>query len=701
MSTLGDDRWRLAEGSTANNHSGRAFRAVGNFTCGEGASKVEPRLRSRSSSTDMCGIVGLMMSGAHRADALEDLARRMSTLIAYRGPDDSGVWSEPSGGVALGFRRLSIIDLSSAGHQPMRSATGRFTMVFNGEVYNYREISAELAAQGQRFRGHSDTEVILAAFERWGIAEAVQRFIGMFAIAVWDAHTRRLSLIRDRLGIKPLYYYQRSGVVLFASELKAFTAFPGFDRTLDDAAIEDYLRYLCVPAPRTIFRHSRKLLPGHILTIADPVADVPPSEAYWSADDVYKAAVADPFAGSDDEAVDELNAVLSDAVKLRMRADVPMGALLSGGVDSSVVVALMQANASQPTRTFSIGFPGTEHDEGEHAAQVARALGTDHTPMDVTGDDALDVVPRLAELFDEPFADPSQIPTYLVSQLARRHVTVALTGDGGDELFAGYERYVKGEQLMRRLVRMPRPVRQVVGAGIGTVSAQSWDTAYRSVASVIGGGRQRLAGEKIRKLGNLLSQESESLMYRSLLSALQDPDTYLARPAATPSRVDDLLRASEELPLLDRMMLVDQRTYLADDLLAKVDRASMAVSLEARVPILDHRVVRLAWRMPRRFKVRNGRGKWLLRQLLYRNVDRQLVDRPKVGFSVPIAAWLRGPLREWAADVLFSPNASRAQHLRMDRVRTTWDRFQSRRDDSALGLWALVMYKSWESRWLT
>jgi asparagine synthase (glutamine-hydrolysing) len=320
--------------------------------------------------------------------------------------------------------------------------------------------------------------------------------------------------------------------------------------------------------------------------------------------------------------------------------------------------------------------------------------------MAVSGDDALAVVPRLAELFDEPFADPSQIPTYLVSRLARQHVTVALTGDGGDELFAGYERYVKGERLVGRLARMPRAVRQVVGAGIGSVSAESWDSAYRGLTSVVGGERERLAGEKIRKLGNLLSQGSESHMYRSLLSATQNPEAYVANPAASSSRIDDLLRETETLPLLDRMMLVDQRTYLADDLLAKVDRASMAVSLEARVPILDHRVVRLAWRMPRRLKIRDGRGKWVLRQLLYRYVDRSVVDRPKVGFSVPIAAWLRGPLRSWAEDVLFAKRAPRGEHLRTERVREMWQRFQTRRDESALGLWALIMYKSWEARWL-
>ena len=626
----------------------------------------------------------------------------MSVQITHRGPDDDGVWSDAPAGLALGFRRLSIIDLSSAGHQPMQSASGRFSMVFNGEVYNYREIAAILAEEGHRFRGHSDTEVIAASFERWGIEASVRRFIGMFAIAVWDTHTRRLSLIRDRLGIKPLYVYQRSGVIAFASELKALTVVPDFDRAVDESALEDYLRYLYVPAPRTIYRHARKLLPGHILTISNASVDLPPSEAYWAADDVYQNAQLDRFDGSDEDAIDALETLLSDAVRFRMRADVPMGALLSGGIDSSTVVALMRASSPHATRTFSIAFPGTEHDEAVHAARIASVLETDHTEMPVTAADALAVVPQLPELFDEPFADPSQIPTYLVSKLARRDVTVALTGDGGDELFAGYERYVRGEHLVQRLGRVPRMVRHAMGAGIGTVSARSWDLAYERIAPLVpGGAKHRLAGEKITKIGNLLAQDSESEMYRSLLSALQDPSAYLSRPSRTTSRIDDLLAQTVDLPLLDRMMLVDQRTYLPDDLLAKVDRASMAVSLEARVPLLDHRVVEFAWRLPKQFKIRDGRGKWLLRQVLYRHVDPALVDRPKTGFSVPIASWLRGPLRQWGEDLLFANTANGDGWFRAERVREAWTDFQAHRNEAALGLWAILMFKSWEARWLT
>ena len=649
----------------------------------------------------MCGLAGLLTTPSP-ADTLRSFAEQMTARLVHRGPDDAGTWTEPSAGLALGFRRLSIIDLSAAGHQPMRSGTGRFTMVFNGEVYNYREIAQELVGEGCSFRGHSDTEVILAAFERWGIEPSVRRFIGMFAIAVWDSETRQLSLIRDRLGIKPVYYYQHAGLFSFASELKAIAAGPSFDRTMDEEALEAYLRYLYVPAPRTIYRHAKKLLPGHILTIRSAVDGPIESVPYWSADDAYESGTAQPFEGSDDEAIAELTRLLGDSVRLRMRADVPMGALLSGGIDSSTVVALMQAQgaSSSPTRTFSIGFPGTEHDEAAHARSIANVLGTTHTELSVTAEDALDVVPLLPEMFDEPFADPSEIPTYLVCKLARQHVTVALSGDGGDELFAGYERYVSGAPLIRNLDRVPRPLRRLAGSGISALSANSWSQAYRAVSPLLPGVKEyRLAGEKIQKLGTLLRQDGEPAMYRSLLSAAwQEPERYTANGATNDGRVERLLNAHRSLPLLDRMMLVDQQTYLPDDLLAKVDRASMAVSLEARVPILDHRVVEFAWRLPAHFKVRDGRGKWILRQVLYKFVDQRLVDRPKVGFSVPIAEWLRGPLRDWGRDLLFP--AQQHSWLRTDRARQAWDRFQDGRSNAPLGLWAILMFRAWEERWL-
>jgi asparagine synthase (glutamine-hydrolysing) len=647
----------------------------------------------------MCGIAGLMVSRSTDARSLHEVVEAMSDRLVHRGPDDAGIWADPDAGVAFGFRRLSIIDLSDAGHQPMRSASGRFTIVFNGEVYNYVEIREELRRGQVHFRGHSDTEVILAAFERWGVKEAVHRFVGMFAIAVWDADARSLSLIRDRLGIKPLYYSHHNGRLVFASELKAFMAVPQFDREIDPAALAAFLRYLYVPAPQTIFRTARKLLPGHILTVREVAAPSPSSEAYWSLESVYAAAKAAPFAGSDEEVVSELRRLLSDAVRLRMRSDVPMGALLSGGLDSSTVVALMQENASQPTRTFSIGFPGTPHDEAAHAARIARVLGTQHTEMSVTASEALATVPLLPELFDEPFADPSQIPTYLVCKLARQAVTVALSGDGADELFAGYERYLQGERLIRHLRGVPHALRRVASAGLKSSTTEFWDRAYRGVAPVFDRRRRhRLAGEKIRKLGELLGERTPAAMYRSLLSAAwKTPPLEAASTHA--SRVDEMLAANADLPLLDGMMLIDQQTYLADDLLAKVDRASMAVSLEARVPLIDHRVVEFSWRLDRHHKVRDGRGKWALRQVLYAMIDRELVDRPKTGFSVPLGSWLRGPLRAWAGDLLFSNGSSRDMVLSEEPIRAAWASLQRGSDDSAWALWAVLMFVAWQDRW--
>jgi asparagine synthase (glutamine-hydrolysing) len=646
----------------------------------------------------MCGIVGLLTSAAMRDEELRSAINRMSECIRYRGPDDSGAWSAPEAGVALGFRRLAIIDLSPAGHQPMASASGRFTVVFNGEVFNFVELRAELESSGIRFRGHSDTEVILAAFERWGVVDAVKRFVGMFAMGVWDAHHRELHLVRDRLGIKPLYYFHGDGIVTFASELKALIAGPRIDRTLDHVASGAFLRYLYVPAPRSIFRHVKKLLPGHILTIRDVRRSAPEPAPYWSLNEVYERARRDPVSGSDEEVVLELDALINESVRLRMRSDVPMGALLSGGVDSSTVVALMQRNAVSPTRTFSIAFPGTEHDEARHAAAVARVLGTNHTELQVGGAEALEVVPSLAEMFDEPLADPSQIPTYLVSRLARREVTVALTGDGGDELFGGYERYIQGERVIRRFTRVPAVVRQIAAAGIVRPGSTWWDRAYRAVAPVMDRARRhRLAGQKMRKLGALLTHDTEFGMYRSLLSVGWQ-ESFGADVSEDPTLIEAFLKRYEAAPLLDRMMLTDQATYLPDDLLAKVDRASMAVSLEARVPLLDHRIVEYSWRLGAQHKIRNGRGKWALRQVLYRYVDPSLVDRPKVGFSVPIGDWLRGPLRQWGLHYL--DLATRVLPVPSAVANVAWKGVQAGDDSNALRVWAMLMFASWHEKWI-
>jgi asparagine synthase (glutamine-hydrolysing) len=646
----------------------------------------------------MCGLAGFFSNKSLSGEEMHRSASRMTASLVHRGPDDGGVFVEPSAGVALGFRRLAIVDLSEEGHQPMRSASGRFTLIFNGEVYNHDAIRRELGSDGCAFRGHSDTEVILAAFERWGIASAVRRFVGMFAMAVWDAERRELSLVRDRLGIKPLFIYRSAGLISFGSELKALHAGPEFDRTIDSAALTSYLRYLYVPAPRSIFKHVQKLLPGHIVTIVDPALPLPPAVPFWSARTAAEDGLNAPFDGSDGEAVAELEELLTDAVRLRMQADVPLGALLSGGVDSSAVVALMQMSADRPVKTFTIGFDSREFDEANHARAVAAHLGTEHTELHLTGDDALDVIPSLPGMFDEPLADPSQIPTYLVSQLARRDVTVALTGDGGDELFGGYNRYVTGEKLISELRRYPNLLRRLSASGVTSLSPRTWNHARDVMRPVFPvAGRTRLFGEKLHKIAGVLRADSTSAMYRSLLSAWQDPESFVQ--GAHDGQIDQTFQNDSGLRLMERMMLADQSSYLPDDLLAKVDRASMAVSLEARVPILDHRVVEFSWKLPRRFKVRDGRGKWILRQILYKHVPRALVDREKMGFSVPLAQWLRGPLKNWAGDLLLSDSSSR--FLRAGRVRTEWDSFLSGGSENAAGLWGLVMFRAWESHWLT
>jgi asparagine synthase (glutamine-hydrolysing) len=623
----------------------------------------------------------------------------MSGAIAHRGPDDNGVWVDATAGIALGFRRLAIVDLSAQGHQPMRSTSGRYVIVFNGEVYNHRNLRRELESAGCGFRGHSDTEVILAAFDQWGIERAVRRFIGMFAIAVWDVSRQELSLIRDRLGIKPMFVYHHDGLVSFGSELKALVAGPEFDKTLDTAALTSYLRYLYVPAPQSIFRNVVKLSPGHILTIVDPTVPLPSSSPFWSAEAAARAGQEGQFSGGDEDAISELETLLTDAVRLRMQADVPLGALLSGGVDSSTVVALMQASADRPVKTFTIGFDQQEFDEAAHARAIAKHLGTEHTELNLTGADALAVVPRLAEMFDEPLADPSQIPTFLVCELARREVTVALTGDGGDELFAGYNRYIQGERLITGFKRWPDLLRRFSASGLTSVSPRTWNRMRDTLRPVFpSAARTRLLGEKMHKLGDLLRAESTQGMYRSLLSAWQDPEDLVVDGGAAADR-NGALDGQTQLALMERMMLADQTSYLPDDLLAKVDRASMAVSLEARVPILDHRVVELSWRLPRKFKVRAGRGKWILREILYKHVPRAMVDREKMGFSVPLAQWLAGPLRNWAGDLLHSGETDR--FLRGVVVRREWDRFLAGDSTNAAGTWAVVMFRAWQDRWLT
>ncbi len=650
----------------------------------------------------MCGFAGFLTSDPTDQGTLLAQVGRMIAPIAHRGPDDQGTWADAAGGVALGFRRLAIIDLSANGHQPMPSASGRFMMTFNGEVYNFAELRRELEAGGARFKGHSDSEVMLAAFERWGVARALPRFVGMFALAVWDGAERTLTLARDRLGKKPLFVFRDRGLVSFGSELKSLHAGPRFDGALDPDALAAYLRYLYVPAPHSIHRHVIKLPPGHLLTLRDARAALPAPEPYWTLDEAVRRGLADPFRGDDAEAVAEGERLIGEAAAMRMVADVPLGAFLSGGIDSSTVVALMQERAPRPVRTFSVGFDEAAYDEAHHAAAVARHLGTEHSTVRLTSDDALRLVPQLPDWFDEPLADPSQLPTYLICREARREVTVAVSGDGGDELFGGYNRYVQGERVLRLAARVGAPGRALLAAGLEALPPGAWDRAAALVGAALPAvRRQRHVGQRLRKIATALRPATPAAAYRTFLSSAFQEPTALVRGAH--DRPDALERAfgfDGPLGTVERMMLADQLEYLPDDLLAKVDRVSMAVSLEVRVPLLDHRVAEFAWRLPLRCKIRDGRTKWLLRQLLERRVPRELIDRPKMGFSVPIDPWLRGTLRPWAEELLAPDALARSGALEVEPVRRAWQGFL--RDDgsvSGLAIWALVNFQAWSRRW--
>jgi asparagine synthase (glutamine-hydrolysing) len=646
----------------------------------------------------MCGIAGFVDSScSHSAGELAAIAEQMAGTLTHRGPDDGGVWVAADSGVALGHRRLSIVDLSSEGHQPMRSTDGRFVLVYNGEIYNFGEIRELLESAGHRFRGHSDTEVLLAGFCQWGIDQTLKKTVGMFALALWDTTRRTLHLARDRMGEKPLYYGWQGGVFMFCSELKALRVHPGWRGDIDREAVASLMRYAYVPTPHSIYRNIRKLIPGTVLTLnydALAGATTPTPRAYWCAREHAEAADANPFTGNAEEAVEALDTLLRTSVRSQMVADVPVGAFLSGGIDSSTVVALMQAQSAVPVKTFSIGFREKGFDEAPYAKAVARHLGTEHTELYVTSDDALSVIPSLPRLYDEPFADSSQIPTYLVAALARRHVTVSLSGDGGDELFWGYPRYGVTHSSWQKFASIPPSVRKGMSAIFRSAPAAVLNAALQLSTPLTS--RRRRTRIEWQHIAKVLRHANGDSLYRASVSLCDDPTALvLGATESSGPFTDEPHRSTTLADLRKRMMYFDAIEYLPDDILVKVDRAGMSVSLETRMPLLDHRVVEFAWRLPMDIRVRAGGGKWLLRQVLFKYVPRPLVERPKMGFSLPISSWLRGSLREWAEALLAESRLKREGYFDPGSIRSAWEAHLSGHVDQHSLLWNVLMFQSW------
>ncbi len=648
----------------------------------------------------MCGLAGVIWRHKPAVESLDTVGRRMAQSLRHRGPDDHGVWSDPELSVLLVHTRLSIVDLSPAGHQPMISSCQRYVLVFNGEVYNHLDMRAELGTCD--WRGHSDTETLLVCFARCGVKATVERAVGMFAFALWDRQTQTLTLGRDRLGEKPLYYGWHGDAFLFSSELKAMEACPGFLPQINRDALALYLRHSVIPTPYSIWQGIAKLEPGCVVVLdwqAVMQAQTPEVQAYWSLSEVARAGHANPLDVSDAEAIQLLDQTITAAVGGQLLADVPLGAFLSGGIDSSLIVSMMQKQSAQPVKTFSIGFDVPGFNEAEHAAAVARHLGTEHTELYVTPNDALEVIPRLPDLYDEPFADSSQIPTFLVSQLARQQVTVALSGDGGDELFFGYTRYLQMEKLVATLNRMPAGLRQLGAAGLQRMSPASFGRVYRALMPMLPAVlRAKYPEDKLNRLQHILAAKGDEAVYLALISHWADPACVVKGACEPATWLTGRKPVPAELSLAEKCMLLDSMSYLPDDILAKVDRAAMGVSLETRVPLLDHRVIELAWRLPMRYKLRGDQGKWLLRQVLYQYVPKAMIDRPKMGFGVPIGEWLLGPLREWADGLLAPERLRREGIFDAERVTQVWRDFQAGRTNAQYLLWNILMFQAWQER---
>ncbi len=644
----------------------------------------------------MCGIAGFLVKPASWPGQAVGVLTQMTDALHHRGPDGSGIWLDAERGIGLGHRRLAIVDLSQTGRQPMISACERFVIAFNGEIYNHKSLRLDIESQARTvWRGHSDTEVLLAAIALWGVTEAVRRCVGMFAIALWDRVEKCLYLVRDRLGEKPLYYGWFGEVLMFGSELKALRAHPAWRGAVDRNALALLLRYAYIPAPHSIYQGVAKANPGTILKFKEGQREFEET-VYWSVNQVARQGVDDPFLGSDVDAANALEAHLRDAIAIQQIADVPLGAFLSGGIDSSTVVALMQSQSNKPVKTFTIGFHEGEYNEAEHAGAIALHLGTDHSDLYVSPADALAIIPKLPHIYDEPFADPSQIPTFLVSSLTREHVTVALSGDGGDELFAGYPRYFWTDQVWRKARFIPHAVRRSATNLVQAIPPQSWAKLLAAMGSLVPSHvRRHEPGDKMHKLAGLFAANDDLSLYREIQANWKSNPVLGASAARIVNGLDDHGCWTNLPDIFNRMMLLDAVTYLPDDILAKVDRASMAVGLETRLPLLDHRVVEFAWHIPLEMKVRNGQSKWLLRQVLYRHVPKKLLERPKMGFSIPLDEWLRGPLKNWAEDLLGEERLRAEGFFDVSMVKKYWAEHLSGVHNWQYALWNILMFQAW------
>ncbi|AGE25019.1 asparagine synthase (glutamine-hydrolyzing) [Pseudomonas poae] len=647
----------------------------------------------------MCGFSGIFQAGN---DDLVSVITRMNDALTHRGPDDRGVWVDDNVGLALGHRRLAIVELSEAGHQPMYSSCGRFVIAFNGEIYNHAELRRKLDIEGLSppvWRGNSDTEVLVTGLARWGVEKTLQASVGMFAFALWDRQEQVLTLARDRMGEKPLYYGWQDDTLLLGSELKAIKAFPQFIWEVDRNALALLLRHNCIPAPYSIYKGIAKLEPGHYVMLALnnlPAAKAAVPQAYWRFNDAVANGIANPFQGTPEQATDLLEAQLRSTIGQQMLADVPLGAFLSGGVDSSTIVAMMQAQSTQPVLTFTIGFDEGGYDEATHAKAVARHLGTQHTELYVRPEDALAMIARLPSMYCEPFSDSSQIPTFLVSQMASKHLKVVLSGDGGDELFGGYNRYLTAKKVWSKMQQLPPFARQLSAELLRSLSPSSWDTLFHIFKPLL---PRRLhlstPGDKAHKLSEVLKLADGHEFYHRLNSHWADPASVVIDGKEPKTIFTDSSRWPQTNSFEHWMMAMDAQTYMSDDIMVKLDRATMAASIEGRVPLLDHRIVELAWRMPLDLKIRNGQGKWLLREVLYRHVPKELIERPKQGFGIPLDSWLRGPLRDWAEELLSEDRLRSEGYFHAEPIRHKWAEHLSGKKNWQHHLWDILMFQAW------